>query len=243
MTPLSRKLARYATLSADDLTVIDDLLSPPSPVRRGREIVSEGRRYEELFALQEGFALRYRILRDGRRQILDLVLPGDLIGFPGCFFERALYSISALSDTMVSRLPFARLLQLLEERPRIAAAIFWSFAREAAMFAEHLIDVGRRSALERVAHFLLELLTRLQVVGLADERSYRLPLTQELIGDALGLSVPHVNRTLRQLRDDNLVSLEDHRIVLKDIEALSVLADFEANYLSRFSLPPEAETS
>ena len=241
MTPLSRKLARFTALSAADLASIDGLQSPPTPVRRNREIVSEGRRYEELFVLQEGFAVRYRILRDGRRQVLDIVLPGDFIGFPGCFFERALYSISALSDTAVSRLPFDQLLHVFERQPRIAAAIFWSFAREAAMFAEHLIDVGRRSALERVAHFLLELLTRLQLVGLADERSYRLPLTQELIGDALGLSVPHVNRTLRQLRDDGLVGIEDHRVVLKNIEGLTILADFEPTYLSRFSLPPEIE--
>jgi CRP-like cAMP-binding protein len=241
MTPLSRKLSRDAPLSAADLKVVDELQSPPAPVRRNREIVSEGRRYEELFVLQEGFAVRYRILRDGRRQILDIVLPGDVIGFPGCFFERALYSISALSDTTVSRVSFAQMMEMFDRHPRIAAAIFWSFAREAAMFAEHLIDVGRRSALERVAHFLLELLTRLQFVGLADERSYRLPLTQELIGDALGLSVPHVNRTLRQLRDDDLVSIEDHRVVLKNIEALTVLADFEPTYLSHFSFPPQPE--
>jgi CRP-like cAMP-binding protein len=105
------------------------------------------------------------------------------------------------------------------------------------MYAEHLIDVGRRSALERVAHFLLELLTRLQIIGLADDRSFRMPLTQELIGDALGLSVPHVNRTLRHLRDDELVSIEEHIVIIKDVEALSALADFERSYLDPFRLP------
>ena len=105
------------------------------------------------------------------------------------------------------------------------------------MYAEHLIDVGRRSAVERVAHFLLELLTRLQVIGLADECSFRMPLTQKVIGDALGLSVPHVNRTLRQLRDDQLVSIEEHVVIIKDVEALSAIADFERSYLDQFSLP------
>jgi len=104
------------------------------------------------------------------------------------------------------------------------------------MYAEHLIDVGRRSALERVAHFLLELATRLQAIGLADECSYQMPLTQELIGDALGLSVPHVNRTLRQLREENLVAIEGQRVVIKNVEALSRLADFERAYLGRFQL-------
>ena len=83
----------------------------------------------------------------------------------------------------------------------------------------------------------VELLTRLQVIGLADERSFRMPLTQELIGDALGLSVPHVNRTLRQLRDDELVSIEEHIVIIKDVEALSALADFERSYLDQFRLP------
>ena len=104
------------------------------------------------------------------------------------------------------------------------------------MYTEHLIDVGRRSAIERVAHFLLELLTRLQAIGLADERSYRMPLTQELISDALGLSVPHVNRTLRRLREDALVSVEGQIVVIEDFEALAALADFEKIYLSRFRI-------
>jgi CRP-like cAMP-binding protein len=93
------------------------------------------------------------------------------------------------------------------------------------------------SARQRVAHFLLELLTRLQVIGLADEHSFRMPVTQELIGDALGLSVPHVNRTLRQLRQDELVRIEEHMVILQDAEALAALADFEKSYLSLFRLP------
>ena len=104
------------------------------------------------------------------------------------------------------------------------------------MYAEHLIDVGRRSALERIAHFLLELLTRLQVIGLADERSYQMPLTQELVGDALGLSVPHVSRTLKQLRAEDLVAIKGQRVIIKDVEALGRLADFQRTYLSRFQL-------
>src|SRR5437762_14321714 len=98
---------------------------------------------------------------------------------------------------MVSWVPVATLFGLFQQHPRLGATLFCSFSCEAAMYAEHLIDVGRRSALERVAHFLLELLTRLQAIGLADERSFRLPLTQELIADALGLSIPYVNQVLR----------------------------------------------
>jgi CRP-like cAMP-binding protein len=190
-----------------------------------------------LLVMMEGISIRYRILHDGRRQILNIALPGDFVGFPACFFESALYSIGALTDTVLAPIPFATLLGLFGEQPRLAAAIFWSFASEAAIYTEHLTDVGRRSALERVAHFLLELLTRFQIIGLADECSFPMPLTQELIGDALGLSVPHVSRTLRQLRDDQLVRVEAHRVTIKDVDALSALADFERSYLSRFRMP------
>jgi CRP-like cAMP-binding protein len=236
-TPLTRKLSRLVTLAPGEVGILDDLQSKTRIIRRNREIVTERRKYDTLFILIDGVSMRCRILHDGRRQILNIALPGDFIGFPGVFSERALYSITALSDCTVSPVPFSQLLSLFDRGPRLAAAIFWSFACEAAMYAEHLIDVGRRSALERVAHFLLELLTRLQVIGLADERSFRMPLTQELIGDALGLSVPHVNRTLRQLRDDELVSIQEHIVIITDVEALSALADFDRSYLDQFRLP------
>jgi CRP-like cAMP-binding protein len=235
--PLTQKLSRLVTLAPDEVAVLDDLQSATRVVRRNREIITEGRKYDGLLILMDGVAIRCRILHDGRRQVLNIVLPGDFIGFPGAFSQRALYSISALNDCVLAPVPFSRLLGLFDSKPKLAAAIFWSFACEAAMYAEHVIDVGRRSALERIAHFLLELLTRLQVIGLADEHSFRMPLTQELIGDALGLSVPHVNRTLRLLRNDELVSIEEHVVIIKDVEALSALADFEGSYLDQFRLP------
>jgi CRP-like cAMP-binding protein len=240
-TPLARKLAWFAELTPGDLEIVDALHATTRAVRRHRDIVSEGRQYEMMFVLLEGSAVRYRILRDGRRQVLNILLPGDFVGFPGCFFENALYAITALTNAVVSPVPFSVLLGLFGRHPRLAATIFWSFACEAAIYAEHLVDVGRRSALERVAHFLLELLNRLRIVGLADEKSYRMPLTQELIADALGLSVPHVSRTLRQLREDRLVTIEEQRVVINDIEALSALADFEQGYLGRFRIPASLE--
>jgi CRP-like cAMP-binding protein len=236
-TALARRLQRFAALSATEIEVLRSLDGTRRPVRHGREIITQGRQYDGLFAIDEGIAIRYRILHDGRRQVLNIALPGDFVGYPACFFETALYSVSALTDALVTPIPFDALMGLLERHPRLAAAIFWSFSAEAAIYTEHLTDLGRRTALERVAHFLLELLIRFQIVGLADDRSYPMPLTQELIGDALGLSVPHVNRTLRQLRDDDLVRIEAHRVSIRDVEALSALADFERSYLSRFRMP------
>jgi len=234
--PLTRKLAHLLALTPAEHEALAEFQAAPRRIARGREIVAEGRRYDGLMVLLDGAALRYRVLSDGRRQVLNVILPGDFIGFPGCLFENALYSISALDDCTVSPVSFSRFLGLAATHPRLSAAIFWSLSCEAAMYAEHLIGVGRRSALERVAHFLLEMLTRLQVIGLADERSYRLPLTQELLADALGLSVQYVNQTLRQLREENLVTVDRQQVTITDLEALTTLADFERTYLNRFRL-------
>ncbi len=242
-SPLTRKLAQFVSLSADELAILHELQGNTRTVQRHRDVITEGRSYDSLFVILEGIAIRYRILHDGRRQIVNIVLPGDIVGVLGSFFESALYSTKALTELTIATVPFTRLNSIFETHPRLIAKIFWSFSCETAIYAEHVIDLGRRSALERIAHFLLELLTRLKAVGLADERSYKIPLTQELIGDALGLSIPHVNRVLRRLRDDHLVSIEEQRVTIKDIDALSELADFDPGYLTRFSVGEMLEGS
>lgn len=235
--PLIQKLSHFVPLSAAEISILENLQCVRRGVRRHREIISEGRKYDTLFVLIEGFAVRSRVVSKGGRQILNVALPGDFIGFPASFFESALYSVAAITDTVVSAIPYPRLIALFETYPRLATKVFWSFSSEAAMYAEHLIDLGRRSAVERVAHFLLELHARLQLIGRADDRSYPMPLTQELVGDTLGLSVPHVNRTLRQLREDDLLVIEHQQVVIKDLEALSSLAGFERRSFKRFGLP------
>ncbi len=152
------------------------------------------------------------------------------------FRERTLFDRGAERLRGLAGLPFARFLNLFETHPRLGAAIFWALSCETAMYAEHLIGVGRRSALERIAHFLLEMLTRLQAIGLADECSYRLPLTQELLADALGLSVQYVNQTLRRLREEGLVHIERQRVTITNLDALTALADFERTYINRFRI-------
>ena len=229
------RLVQLVPLSPEETAVLWELQSNPRTVQRHRDIITEGRNYGSLFVIMEGNAIRYRILHDGRRQIINIVLPGDIVGALGNFMESSLYSTKALTEVSVATIPFAKINALSQTHPRLVTKIFWWFSCESTIYAEHLIDLGRRSALERVAHFLLELLTRLKAVSLADDQSFKLPLTQELIADALGLSIPHVNRVLRRLREDNLVVVEDQRVTVRDIDALSELADFEPSYLSRFT--------
>ncbi len=235
--PLVEKLGRFVALSAAERAFLQAMQADFVAVPAGGDIITAGYAYQGIFVLNRGVAIRYKILRDGRRQILGVLLPGDLIGFPGGLFERALYSVSSLTDAAVSTVPFDTMFELFHRFPRLAAAIFWTASREAALVAERLVGVGRHSAYERVAHLLLELLVRLQAAGLADERSYDLPLTQELMADALGLSVPHVNRTLKRLRDEGLIATDGPRLTISDVELLSRRVDFDRAYLGAGKIP------
>jgi CRP-like cAMP-binding protein len=233
---LNHKLSPSLPLVAQEASVLLDLTSVSRALRPGQDIVTEGKRCSAIFLITEGIAIRYRILRDGQRHILNFVLPGDFAGTVSCRFESALYSIKTLTHVTMSPIPLPNLIKLFDSHPRLAIKLFWSFSCESTILAEHLIALGRRSALERIAHFLLELLTRLQDLGLADRQSFRLPLTQEMISDALGLSIPYVNRVLQQLRQDGLVTMKDQTVTIENIEELSALADFELGYLRPLSI-------
>ena len=235
--PLADKLASYLTLSDAEIEFLADLHEPRRKIARHREVIVAGRHYDQLFILCSGVVSRYKVLQDGKRQVLSLGLPGDLIGLPSCLFDVAVNSVSALTDIVLSPVAFAKLFSLFARFPRIGTALFWSSACEAAMYGEHLVNLGRRSAYERLAHLILELLVRLRTAGLGDDVSYTSPLTQELMADVLGLSVPHVNRMIRSLRDEGLATIEGQRVVVHDIASLSALAGFEDRYLSRQRIP------
>jgi len=228
---LIRKLAIRLALTPDELPILQSIFSVARSVRRHQDIVTEGKRNRVIFFVLEGLLIHYRIMRDGQRQVINIVVPGDIVGAPSCFFDGALYSVRSLTNSVVIAWPLEELFNLSGMQSQLATKIFWSFCCDAAMSAEHVVVVGRRSARERIAHFLLELLIRLQGIGLADERSYRLPFSQDVICDALGLSLAYVNRELRRLAQDGLVIISDHKVEINDVEALSALADFEDHYL------------
>jgi CRP-like cAMP-binding protein len=235
--PLVDRLGSYLSLTAAEVETLRGLHEPRRKFARHREIIVAGHRYDHLFILSKGFVSRYKVLPDGKRQILNLGLPGDLIGFPSCLFEVAVNSVSSITDVEVSTVTFAALFNLFTQFPRIGAALYWSSACDAAMQGEHLVNLGRRSAYERLGHLLLELLVRLRAVGLATEFSYRMPLTQELMADVLGLSVPHLNRMIRCLREEGLATIENQQVLIHDVVSMSSLAGFEESYLRPCKIP------
>ncbi len=235
--PLVEKLRPYLALTPAEVEFLGDLHEPKRKLARHRDIIMAGRRHDQLFILCSGVVSRYKVLPDGKRQVLNLGLPGDFIGFPSCLFDAAVNSVTCVTEVELSPVPFGKLISLFTRFPRVGTALFCHAACDAAIYGEHLVDLGRRSAYARLAHLLLELLVRLRAVGLADQLSYSLPLTQELMADVLGLSVPHVNRMIRCLREEGLATIGDRRVVIHDLASLSVLAGFEERYLTPRPIP------
>lgn len=235
--PFIEKLTAYVDFDDEEVAALTALFESTRIVLRGREIVAQGKPYRALYALNEGLALRYKVLADGRRQILNLIIPGDLVGLPICMFESAIASVSTLTESSISPIEFEELFKLFQRYPRIGIALFWVSAREAGIFVERLTTIGRRSAYERLAHLILELLSRLQVVGLATLTSFALPLTQEMLADTLGLSLQHVNRMIRNLRMEGLASIAEHEVTIHDMASLIRLSGFEDGYLSQSKIP------
>jgi CRP-like cAMP-binding protein len=218
-------------LNGDPVALDPDHRAKTIRVRKNRDIIVAGNHYGCIYVNHDGWLFRYKILHDGSRQIVDFILPGQIFGLQSCLFKRSLYSVATINEASLSVIPFAMIDDVFERNPALSKALFWSAVCETAILGERLTDAARRSAYERVSHFLLELLVRLNGVGLTTGMTFCMPLTQELIGDALGLTTVHVNRTFRLLRDDKLIAIDGKSITILDFEALSLLSDFENSYL------------
>ena len=233
--PLVVKLMAHGHLDAEDLKALSRVLNLKVTVKKGQDIMVQGYEYKTMDIVESGFGLRFTLLHQGGRQILNAVLPGDLVGFPSSFFRRSIFSVMAATPMSLHRVSIEAFTELCRQRTNIAIALVWFAAREASIYANHLVNAGRRSPLERVAHFLLETHFRLKAVGWASDGSFELPFSQESIGDTLGLSAPHVNRMLSELRHQGLIGTQNHTISILDRAALQILAEFEPSYLERTS--------
>lgn len=224
---LARKLNTFVRLTRRELQCLADLQSAPIHVEKGRELLRQGEQGHYAFILQAGWGCSFKILQDGGRQVITFPLPGDFVGVRSILFRTSDHSFNAVTDAIVTRVEIPRLLRLFNEYPHIGAAIFWATSRDEAITVEHLASIGRRTAIERTAHFFLELSERLKLVGLAAETEFDCPLTQYDLADALGLSAIHINRVLRELREVQLVTFQDAKVTIHDRPALKALAGYE----------------
>lgn len=197
----------------------------------GTDLLRHDTHVDALHILLDGWAARYKIMEEGTRFISTLAVPGDICDHDFLRLDQRGYGMTMISAGTVAILSRPRARALLASHPLVAAA-FWSLAlAENSILAERAASIGRRSATHRVAHLLCELLLRLTVVGKAEGNSYGLPLTQEHIADALGLTAVHVNRTLQSLRSMELVTVQTRRVTVHDWPGLIALCGFKADYL------------
>jgi CRP-like cAMP-binding protein len=199
--------------------------------------VRDGSRPGACTLILEGFACRYKLLPDGKRQIMSFQIPGDVCDLQSFLLERMDHAIGALEACKVGLIPHAVMREITDEHPRITRALWKDTLIESSVFREWIASIGRRPAYARIAHVMCEILLRLKAVGLADDGSCRLPITQADFADALGLSIVHVNRTLQQLRADGLISLSGSVLVVHDWQRLRKAGEFDDTYLH---LKPES---
>lgn len=226
--PFVTRLRGYIDLSNDDLDFLWELIETEQMVKKRTDLIVDGDEYRKLCFVEEGFAARYRLLRNGKCQIVNFILPGDIIGMPGSFLDTAPYSVAALTDMKLQTCSLNDFVGLCYGRPQFGLALSWFAIQEVAIYAEHIVNTGRRTPLERLAHLLLEIYSRLEMAGKASGLSFTLPFSQEVLSDALGLSVPHVNRTLGKLRLEEFINVDGRRVDFLDVKALEKLGQFQA---------------
>jgi CRP-like cAMP-binding protein len=228
---LIRKLEKLQPLSGPEKAFLESFCSAVVTVEAGADIVRERDRPTDSNVLLQGMSCRYKILADGRRQIFSFHLPGDVFDAHSFLLNIMDHSVAALTPCTLGIIPHTTMMRITEDYPRIARAIWKDTLVDAAVFREWMASIGRRSAYQRIAHLMCELYLRYDAVGLTTDHQIDWPITQAEVGDALGLSVVHVNRTLQELRRSGLVTLQGNRLTIHDWEGLNDAGDFDPSYL------------
>ena len=227
-----RKTGAFTPVKPDELVFIEGFRSGTASVAAGGTIIHENQPNGKLFTLYSGWAFRYKTMSDGRRQILNILLPGDLIGLQQEFADNAMHGIEAVTDVTLCVFPPQGLWDLFRENPSLGYDITWLSAREEGFVDDNLLTTGRRNATERVAMLLMHLYRRLTRLGLERKDpdgvgdTIEFPINQQHIADSLGLSLVHTNKTLRRLHKLGLHELRNGRLRLLNPKALERIADY-----------------
>ena len=230
-TMLLRKLEQIIELSPAERQTIAELPERVLHVK-SREDIVDGSNPTSVHLVRSGMACRYTLLGDGQRQITAFLVPGDCCDLRALLMGDMDYSVAVLGPCELAVVPHQLLFAAIERQPRLGLALWGDTLLDAAIHREWVANVGRRPAYARIAHLLCEIWFRLKSVGISHDHAFDLPLTQGDLGDATGLSVVHVNRTIRQLREDGLIHLNRGRVVqLLDWQRLTEVAEFDLAYL------------
>jgi CRP-like cAMP-binding protein len=238
---VAEKLARRTALTEQDWAAIMRLPHVITHLRPTGRLVREGVCPLHCSFILSGFACRDKIVRSGARQITAVMMPGDFVDLPHLFLGIADQGVHAMTDLVAASIEAEPLRRLALEHPAVAHALWVEASIDAAIDREWIVNVGRREAIVKVAHLLCELALRTVRAGLPGGDSFELPMTQEQIGDAVGLTAVHVNRVLRALTEQGLVTRNGHRYGSPDWKRLEAFADFSPLYLHLDETEPAAE--
>jgi CRP-like cAMP-binding protein len=221
-----RACGLFKPVTSKELRSISEVLREQVSLPAGAEIIREGNDCPELYTLYSGWAFRYKTLPDGRRQILNFLLPGDLLGLQAAMFDAALHGIEALTDVRLCVLPRHKVWALFGEMPGLSFDVAWLGAREESVVDGNLTSVGRRNAAERVAALIVMLYNRVDALGLVTDETFAFPLTQQHIADALGMSLVHTNKTLARLRRSGMFTRANGSLKLTNPRLLARVAQY-----------------
>lgn len=225
----------FTELSSEERELLAALEREPREYPRDCVLAPAGADVDRLFVLKEGWACAMRTLADGQRQVLDVFLPGQIMGLREMSFSSNLSEFRTLTPVVACAVPRQQLNEMFAASPRLAALFFATAACEQSMLIERIVSIGRRTAAARLAHFIVEMRARLNVGA----REFALPLNQTVIGDALGLTSVHVSRTFSLLKELKLVERRNGSIRIKDLDRLIDFAGFDREYLDRRPSWPE----
>lgn len=225
------KLRRYDTVSADEEKALRQAMSHEVRFRRGQTIVQAKSELDTSNLLLEGLVYRYKDLKNGARQTLQISVPGDFVDLHSLLLIQLDHDIASFTDARFAIFPHESLRQLIDAQPHLGRLLWLSTIIDAAIHREWLLSLGRRNALSRLAHLLCELQVRLTTAGLAEHGNYRLPLSQTDLAEILGLTSVHVNRMLKELREKGFVTFRNKIVEISDWEGLVETAEFDPSYL------------
>jgi CRP-like cAMP-binding protein len=231
LAPLLLKLRARDLVSEEEADVLRAAIAGIVEVPAGKAVIRAHASLTSSTLLIEGVACRYKDLADGQRQIMELHVAGDFIDLHGFLLKQLDHNVGTITPCRFAMVPHDALRAISETQPHLARLLWFSTLLDAAIHREKILSIGRRSALARIAHLLCELKVRLGLIGKADEDSYDLPLTQADLADATGLTSVHVNRMLRKLRDDGILTFRSARVTIHDWERLKKIAEFDPTYL------------
>lgn len=232
LEPMLRKLRLWARLDADDEQALLDLPHEIVTVAKQRTLITEGDAVAHCWLLLAGFCVRFKIVGNGGRQIVSIHMLGDMVDLQNSLLGVADHGVQALTECEMAKIPIEAIRQLTDRRPKVKDALWYDTLVDGSIFREWVANVGRRDSKTRVAHLLCEFALKLDAIHLGEQLDYELPMTQEQLADATGLTPVHVNRTLQALVQDGLIErVTPKSILIGNWKNLAAAGDFDRRYL------------